>query len=37
MASLSTLKDNGKAKGMIVYYALWIGSTKITPVVDMIY
>ena len=36
MAWLSTLKGNGKAEDMIVYYALWIGSTKIIPVVGMI-
>ena len=36
MAWLSTLKGNEKAEDMIVYYALWIGSTKITPVAGMI-
>ena len=29
-------KSNGKAKDMIVYYALWTGSTKITLVVGII-
>ena len=30
------LKGNEKAEDMILYYALWIGSTKIIPVVGMI-
>ena len=33
---LSILKGNGKAEDMIVYYALWIGSTKISSVVGII-
>ena len=36
MAWLTTLKGNGKAEGMVVYYALWIASTKITSVVSII-
>ena len=36
MAWLSTLKGNEKAEDMIVYYALWTGSTKITSVVGII-
>ena len=36
MAWLSTLKGNGKAEDMIVYYALWTGSTKITSVIGII-
>ena len=36
MAWLSTLKGNGKAEDMIVYYALWIGSAKITSVIGII-
>ena len=32
MAWLSTLKENGEAEDMTAYYALWIGSTKSTPV-----
>ena len=36
MAWLLTLKGNGKAEDMVVYYALWTGSTKITPVAGMI-
>ena len=30
MVWLSTLKSNGKAEDMIAYYALWIGSIKLS-------
>ena len=36
MAWLSTLKSNEKAEDVIVYYALWTGSTKITSLVGII-
>ena len=36
MAWLSTLKEYGDAEDMTAYYALWIGSTKSTPVADMV-
>ena len=36
MASLSALKRKGKAEDMIVYYALWTVSTKITSVIGII-
>ena len=36
MAWLSNSKGNGKAEDMTVYYALWIGSTKLTPVAGMV-